>query len=135
MKKLFVTIALLLIANVSFAQQNAAFKADVLRYLEVSGQSAAIKSLSKQIATQIPEAKQAAFLVEFDASIKDFLSKTADVYMTEFTPEDMKQILKFYDSPVGKKLTSKSELLLEKGKTVGEEWGKSLQPMMMKYSQ
>jgi hypothetical protein len=59
----------------------------------------------------------------------------ADVYMTEFTHDDIKAIMKFYDSPIGKKLTEKAEVLYEKGNAVGEEWGMGLQAIMMKYMQ
>ncbi|PKP14603.1 MAG: hypothetical protein CVU07_14035, partial [Bacteroidetes bacterium HGW-Bacteroidetes-23] len=65
----------------------------------------------------------------------DLMSKMADMYMSEFTHDEIKALLKFYESPVGKKLTDKTEVLYNKGQTVGQEWGMGLQTMMMKYMQ
>ena len=115
--------------------QDADFKKDVLKYLEVSGQSSNIKTALKEISKSVPDAKKAAFNVELDAAIQDLMSKTADMYMTEFTHEDITAFLKFYDTPAGKKLTSKSDTLTEKGQDIGKDWGQGLQGMMMKYMQ
>lgn len=133
MKKTVLTFALLLITSIGFSQD--AFKKDVINYLEVSGQANTFKMITKDLVNNIPEAKQAEFKKELDASISDLMSKMADMYMTEFTHEDIKSLLKFYESPAGKKLTDKTEVLYTKGQTVGQEWGMGLQTMMMKYMQ
>ncbi|RAR49682.1 DUF2059 domain-containing protein [Flavobacterium lacus] len=133
MKKTVLTFALLLITTLGFSQD--AFKNDVVKYLEVSGQSNTFKMITKDLASNIPEAKKAEFQKELDASINDLMGKMADMYMTEFTHDDVKALLKFYESPAGKKLTDKTEVLYNKGQTVGQEWGMGLQTMMMKYMQ
>lgn len=133
MKKNVLTFAFLLITAFSFSQD--AFKNDVVKYLEVSGQANTFKMITKDLVANIPEAKQADFKKELDASIGDLLVKMADMYMTEFTHDEIKALLKFYDSPVGKKLTDKTEVLYNKGQAVGQEWGMGLQALMMKYMQ
>jgi len=133
MKKVVLTFALLLITTIGFSQE--AFKKDVVNYLEVSGQSNTFKMITKDLVNNIPEAKKAEFQKELDASINDLMSKMADMYMSEFTHDEIKALLKFYESPVGKKLTDKTEVLYTKGQTVGQEWGMGLQTMMMKYMQ
>ncbi len=133
MKKTVLTFVLLLITTLGFSQD--AFKNDVVKYLEVSGQSNTFKMITKDLASNIPEAKKAEFQKELDASINDLMGKMADMYMTEFTHDDVKALLKFYESPAGKKLTDKTEVLYNKGQTVGQEWGMGLQTMMMKYMQ
>jgi hypothetical protein len=55
--------------------------------------------------------------------------------MEEYTKEDVKAMLDFYDSPVGKKINSKAGEILEKSQKAGQEWGEGLQGMMMKYVQ
>jgi hypothetical protein len=133
MKKTVLTFALLLITTLGFSQD--AFKNDVIKYLEMSGQSNTFKMITKDLSANIPEAKKADFQKELDASIDDLMGKMAEMYMTEFTHDDVKALLKFYESPVGKKLTEKTEVLYTKGQTVGQEWGMGLQSMMMKYMQ
>jgi hypothetical protein len=91
--------------------------------------------LTKDLSSNIPETKRADFQKELDASINDLMSKMAEMYMTEFTHEDIKSLLKFYDSEVGKKLASKTEVLYAKGQQVGQDWGQGIQSLMMKYMQ
>jgi hypothetical protein len=133
MKKTVLSFALLLITTIGFSQET--FKNDVVKYLEVSGQSNTFKMITKDLSANIPEAKKADFQKELDVSIDGLLVKMAEMYMSEFTHDEIKSLLKFYESPVGKKLTDKTEVLYTKGQAVGQEWGMGLQTMMMKYMQ
>ena len=134
MKKLLFTLAIIVVTQFSNAQDSD-FKKDVLKYLELSGQSANIKTALKEVSKNVPADKQAAFTIELDAAIQDLMSKTADMYMTQFTLADITDFLKFYETPSGKKLTEKTGMLTEKGMEIGKEWGQGLQSMMMKYMQ
>jgi hypothetical protein len=133
MKKTVLTFALLLITTIGFSQE--AFKNDVLKYLDISGQANTFKMITKDLSANIPEAKKEDFQRDLDKSIAELMGKMADMYMTEFTHDEIKALLKFYESPIGKKLTEKTEVLYNKGQTVGQEWGMGLQSMMMKYMQ
>ena len=133
MKKTVLTFALFLITTIGFSQE--AFKNDVLKYLDISGQANTFKMITKDLSTNIPEAKKEEFQRDLDKSIIELMSKMADMYMTEFTHDEIKALLKFYESPIGKKLTEKTEVLYNKGQIVGQEWGIGLQSMMMKYMQ
>lgn len=129
------TIALLLCTfafQISFSQEDA-FKNDVVKYLEISGQKQTFKMLTQDIVKSIPEPKQAEFTVELNKSIDDLISKMADKYKEEFTHSEIKEMLKFYESKTGKKLADKTTILYEKGQAVGQEWGMNLQEVVMKY--
>ncbi|PZR16230.1 MAG: hypothetical protein DI539_17785 [Flavobacterium psychrophilum] len=134
MKKLLLTLLVLFAAQVTFAQDSA-FKQDIVKFLNLSGQKKTFELLVKDVVNNIPAEKQADFKKELNASLDDLMSKMADIYVTEFTHDDIKALIKFYESPAGKKLTSKSEVLFEKGNAVGQEWGAGLQSMLMKYMQ
>lgn len=133
MKNLFLAFTFLLFAGASFAQNT--FKQDVVKYLELSGQKKTFEMITKDIVTNVPAAKQEAFKKDLDASISDLMNKMADVYMTEISHEDIKAAIKFYESPAGKKISSKSEALYTKAQAVGQEWGMGLQEKVMKYMQ
>ncbi|THF49086.1 DUF2059 domain-containing protein [Flavobacterium supellecticarium] len=135
MKKIVLTFALVLAAQIGMAQTNEAFKKDVLKVIEVTGSASQMKLAKDQILKMIPKEKQAAFLVEFDASLPSLYDKIAKVYMEEYSHDDIKQILKFYETPVGKKMTDKAGVIAEKNMAASQEWGSSLQGMMMKYMQ
>ena len=55
--------------------------------------------------------------------------------METYTQEELKQIIKFYNSPVGKKIAMSSGELYKETTSAGQEWGMGLQSTMMKYMQ
>ena len=134
MKKIIFVFVCMLAAQFSIGQDDA-FKKDVTKLLEISGSGAQMEVAKAQIINMIPADKQAAFLVEFNATLPSFYEKLAKVYMEVYTPQDVKEMIKFYESPTGKKMASKAGELTEKSQAAGQEWGASLQPMMMKYMQ
>ena len=133
MKKIILTLALVCIAQLGFSQVDEAFKKDVLKVIENSGAANQMKSAKGQILKMIPEAKQAAFIVEFDATLPSLYDKLAAVYMEVYTKEDIKGMLAFYESTVGKKMAASSGVIMEKSQEAGQEWGQGLQGMMAKY--
>jgi hypothetical protein len=134
MKKLLVAVAFAFVTHVGFAQDEA-FKKDVLRVIEMSGATNQMKSAKNQILQMVPKEKQAAFIVEFDSTLPSLYDKLATIYMEEYSKEDIKAMIAFYESPVGKKINEKSGVILEKSQAAGQEWGQGLQTMMMKYAQ
>ena len=132
MKKIVIVAAFMLAGHFGFAQ-DAAFKADAEKYLEVSGQMKTFDYLTEEIMQNIPEAKRAEFKKEFEVSLKDFKSKMAEIYMEEFTHSDIKELIHLYETPIGKKLYEKNKVLYDKGQIIGTEWGMGLQGIMMKY--
>lgn len=133
MKKILLTIALVFFAQLSFAQD--AFKMDVLNLIQKSGAAGPMKSAKDQIMTAVPEDKKAVFSKEFDATLPSLYDKMAKVYMETYTHQDIKDMLKFYESPIGKKMAEKSGELATKSMAAGQEWGMELQSVMIKYIQ
>lgn len=133
MKKLLLTAALILVAHLGMAQD--AVKKDALKYLELSGQIKSFEFVLADIVKNVPAEKQAEFKKELDVEIKKLMDKMADLYVAEFTPEDLKAAIAFYESPAGKRISAKTGVLAEKGQVIGQEWGMGLQPLLMKYMQ
>ena len=134
MKKIFISIAFLLIAQITIAQ-NASFKADVLKLISISGADAQIKLVKPQILSMVPENKKENFSKEFDASVPSLLDKMANVYMEIYTPDDIKAMIVFYESPVGKKMSEKAGELGQKSMQAGMEWSQELQGLITKYKE
>ena len=131
MKKIFITTAFFFIANFAMAQD--AFKADVLKVIQQSGAAAPMQMAKEQVMANIPLTKRADFSKEFDATLPALYEEIAKVYMEVYTHEDIKQMLKFYESPIGKKIASSMGEITKKSTAVGQEWGMELQSVMMKY--
>ena len=132
MRKIVITIAFMLVAHLSFAQ-DATFKADVLKVIEQSGGTGPMQVAKEQIMQNVPLTKRADFSKDFDASLPSLLDKIAAVYMEIYTHDEVKQMMKFYDSPIGKKISSSSGILYKKSTEAGQEWGVELQSILMKY--
>lgn len=133
MKKLILTVSVVLLSQFVMAQD--AFKEDVLKVLKASGSAAQMEMAKDQVMQSIPEDKKADFSKDFDASLPSLYDKMAKVFMETYTHDEVKQMLTFYASPVGKKITEKASELTKKNMDSGQEWGMELQGMMMKYMQ
>lgn len=133
MKNVFLTFALIFLANMASAQDS--FKADALKVIELSGAAGPMQMAKEQILQSIPEAKKMEFSKDFDASLPALYAKLATIYMETYSAEDVKAMLAFYESPVGKKISASAGDLFKKSTAAGQEWGADLQAMMMKYMQ
>jgi len=133
MKKLVLTVAFFLVANFAIAQD--AFKTDVLKVIQQSGAAAPMQMAKEQVMENIPLTKREAFSKEFDATLPALYEEIAKIYMEVYTHEDVKQMLKFYESPIGKKISSSLGEITKKSTVAGQEWGMELQSIMMKYIQ
>lgn len=131
MKKLILSVVVLLVTQLAIAQDS--FKNDVLKVLKASGSGAQMEMAKEQVLANIPDDKKADFSKDFDASLPSLYDKMAKVYMETYTHEEIKQMLKFYNSPVGKKITEKASELTKKNMDAAQEWGMELQGIMMKY--
>jgi uncharacterized protein len=133
MKNLILTIALVFATQISFSQVDESFKKEVLKVIEKSGADGQMAAAKKQILAMIPEDKHAAFLIEFEAFMPKVHDATAKVYMEEYTKEDIKAMLAFYESPVGKKMAEKSEIIASKSQEAMMSLQGDIQALVMKY--
>jgi hypothetical protein len=134
MKKIILT-AVFAFATFSGFAQDEALKKDVLKVIELSGSGGQMAAAKKQLLGMIPKEKQAAFIIEFDALMPKIYDASAKVYMEEFTKEDIKAMLAFYESPVGKKMAEKSEVIATKSQEGMAALQGEIQALMMKYMQ
>jgi hypothetical protein len=134
MRKILLSIAFVLVTGVMFAQEKAS-KADVLQVIEKSGASGQLNAAKKQLLSMIPSDKHAAFVIEFDALINKANDATAEIYIAEYSKEDIKAMLAFYNSPTGKKMAEKAETIAEKSQESMMTLQGEVQAMMGKYMQ
>ena len=93
----------------------------------------ALQPTIDQFAGMVPAEKKAAFLKEVEGTFPEFFSSMAKVYMEEYTHDDIKQLLAFYNSPIGKKMTSKQGAIQQKAMMAGQSWGMKIQALLGKY--
>ncbi len=103
-------------------------RADIKRLMEVTD----VSNLGRQIMNRLvltmrkgrSEVPWDNFMAEFD--INEFIEMIIPIYDKHFTHEEIKQLIAFYESPIGKKMIKVQPQLMMDSMTAGEEWGKKL---------
>jgi len=132
MRKLFIAATMLFAVQVASAQ-SADFKKDMLEVISVSGTSANFTAFLDPIMEQIPEDKHADFKKDFEGSLPGLYEKMAEVMMKYYTHDDVKKMLEFYNSPVGKKMQAVTPEIIKDQMSATQEWQMQLQGVLMKY--
>lgn len=134
MKKLLIVLVVAFSTQFSFAQDKG-FRADVKKMIELTGANAQIQTAKEQVIGLIPEDKHEAFTKEFNESLKPVLKKQEDFYLKNYTQDEVKQIIKFYESPIGKKMALKTSEQIEATLPEIQNWSMELQGLIMKYQE
>ena len=133
MKKILVSLAVLWCVALGVqAQDNQEYEKQVAKMLEMTHTMDAMKQIFPQMTAmlkqQLPQAPDE-FWKELDASMNGMYDKmikaVIPVYKKYLTLDDLKEIIKFYETPVGKKLSemnpkATAEILESTGKRVFE---------------
>lgn len=133
MKKLLTVLSFLALMNFSGYGQAASeeYEATLKTMFEVSGSEqtyqAAIKQIFKTYKQQYPTMDSATWSdleKEFSkASLDDLTSMLVPVYKKYLTQEDLKELIKFYQTPVGKKFAKNTPFIMQESMQVGQQWG------------
>lgn len=133
MKKLI--LATVLVFTVStYAQNDADFKTQTLEFIKLTGATKAFDDAIDQIGAMVSQDNKEAYKKEAAATLDELYSDMADLYMVEFTKEEIQELVKFYKSDIGKKLASKQSALAQKGMMMGQSWGMKVQGIAQKYN-
>ena len=96
--------------------------------LELTGSAALSRQMMEQMlpslklaVPDVPDSFWNDFMAEVDAN--ELADRLVPVYVKHFTLEELEQLAAFYRSPLGKKLTSETPLLLKESMAIGQQWG------------
>ncbi|MDP2060383.1 MAG: DUF2059 domain-containing protein [Flavobacteriaceae bacterium] len=132
MTKRFLTITLLLFVSITvFGQADKEYNETLKRMFEVSGSEKSYQAVVKQMFTMF---KQQYSDVELDVwgdlekefsktSLNDLTEMLVPVYSKYMTLEDLKELIKFYETPVGKKFAKNTPLIMQESMQIGQQWG------------
>ncbi len=65
-------------------------------------------------------------LAEFNRSLPGFIELVAIIFDVNFTHDEIKDLIEFYESPTGKKIIEKMPLVMQQSMAVGERWGEEV---------
>ena len=132
MKKVILVVLFVFTTVIINAQEKDAFTVETEKLIELITKPA-LQPTIDQFAGMVAEDKKADFLKELDGTLPELYSAMAKIYMEEFTQDEIKELLAFYDTKIGKKMTSKQGVLMQKGMIAGQSWGMKVQALLGKY--
>lgn len=140
MKKVIVLVAVIALSVSTVIARDVkdeSYYKDFIKLLKVSGttktQKLMLKSMFEQF-KKMPNAKPEIFK-NMEKMMHDELAQLNDklfpVYKKYFSHEDLKEIIKFYESPIGKKMVKSQPLIVKESFQIGSEWGRSVAKRVM----
>jgi len=132
MKKI-ILLGAFVVAFAVQAQDNAAFKSDAIELIKATGVDAAFDDAIAQLGGNVTEAKKEEYTKEAKGTLNGLYSKMAELYTAEFTHAEIKELITFYKSDLGKKMASKQLIISQKGMMLGQAWGFEVQGIAQKY--
>ncbi|MCF8362099.1 MAG: DUF2059 domain-containing protein [Prolixibacteraceae bacterium] len=132
----YVSISLLLgmLLAVLCVNAQSDYDKDLEKFLQINGSTETYNIMYEQILTQlkmskpgVPDSVWSNLKTEvFDNEVKELTKKMVPLYKKHFTHEDVKELINFYESPIGKKLVTKTPLLTQESMQFSQQWGMSL---------
>ncbi|ULC59769.1 DUF2059 domain-containing protein [Flaviramulus sp. BrNp1-15] len=116
------------------AQENTEFKNETVEFLKLTGAGAAFENAIDQIGTMVSAENKEAYIKEANGTLVGLYDKMADLYMAEFTQDEIKELVAFYNTNLGKKLAEKQLGLTQKAMMFGQSWGMEVQAIAQKYN-
>lgn len=139
MKKILVIVILSFISSSTFAQDNAAYTATLKKMLESTGGQGAFQAAIKQMfsmfrqqKTNVPAEIWNSLQTEMEkTSMDDLATLLTPVYQKQLSEADLKKIIEFYETPIGKKYASAVPTIMQESMQVGQEWGMKIGQQIM----
>ncbi len=127
-----ITLSFLAFSLTVFSQNtDKEYESLVYKLLDQSGSSVIATQLMDQMIdtykssnTNVPDEFWESFKNQFD--IQSLQSKLIPVYAKHYTKDDLKEIIKFYKSDLGKKIIEKTPLISQESYDIGAGWGKEI---------
>lgn len=104
---------------------------DIRRLLEMTGAGElgiqVLEQLLAQFQQSMPEVP-ASFWVEFkkDANANALVDLVVPIYDRHFSQKEIQDVIRFYQTPSGRKLISKMPVITQESIQVGQKWGEQL---------
>lgn len=134
MKKTLFVCMLMLAVTVNAQDNNTEFKNETVEFIKLTGAGAAFDNAIDLIGASVSEANKEAYTKEAKGTLDELYTKMAELYMAEFTQDEIKELVVFYNTDLGKKLSEKQLGLTQKAMTYGQSWGMEVQGIAQKYN-
>ncbi|MFY9310511.1 MAG: DUF2059 domain-containing protein [Bacteroidia bacterium] len=130
MKRLTISILFCALSISMFAQSST--KTDkIKKMLELTGSANLGVQVAKQMINTFKQSYSSvgdAFWDDFEKEIKaeDLMDLIIPIYDKHYTEEDIDQLIAFYNSPIGKKMTENLPIIMQESMAAGQTWGSKI---------
>lgn len=109
---------------------------DIRRLLEASGAAAAGKQVMDQMMDMFSQSNPAVppefwTGLQEEIDMDEFVNMLIPVYEKHLSHEDIKGLIAFYESPLGRKMVATQPALMEDSMVLGQQWGADLARRVM----
>jgi hypothetical protein len=132
MRNVLAAIGVLCVLGLGTAgAQETAKQKDIRHLLQITGSGELGTQVMQQMITnmkqsfpKVPEAFWTDFMKEVHTN--ELVDLIVPVYDRNLTQDDVKQLIKFYETPTGKKFVSVLPKITQESMVVGQKWGREL---------
>lgn len=130
----FLGLLLLTFYSLTFAQSDEQYKKTLIKLFRVSNTEQTYEVAIKQMFSMFRQ-QQSNVPIEIwndlekemnKTSMNDLISMLIPVYSKHLTIDDLNELIKFYESPVGQKYAEKNPLIVQESMQVGQQWGQKI---------
>ncbi|MFY0599425.1 MAG: DUF2059 domain-containing protein [Cyclobacteriaceae bacterium] len=122
---------LFLISATSFAQGEKEYGKTLKKMFQVSGTEEAYKVAIEQVMLSFKQQDTGLSADDWSELEKEFMKTSMNdltemlvpVYQKYMTLEDLKAMISFYETPVGKKFAKNTPMITQESMQVGQQWG------------
>lgn len=133
MNKIIVVLFLVFTSSL-FAQSD--YEKTFEKMYSVSGMNGSYKPIAEQMTKMLgSEVDKVAVEQLFRNALKDLMKRMIPVYKKYLTIDDLKAIIAFYETPVGKKFAQSQPAIAEDMMPIAQQWGMEFGQKMMELSQ
>ncbi len=139
--KTTITVILMALCAFTVTAQEDEYSKDILKMLSINGSEVAYDAMYDQLTTAmkmqkagVPDATWGKLKTEvFDAQIVELNKKMVPIYKQNLSHADVKEIIKFYESEVGKKLAASTSNITKSSMQMSQQWAMQLMGKMNEF--
>lgn len=129
-----ILISAFLVAITMQAQGDSAYKNTAIEFVKITSDNEVFDTAIDQLGKEVLETKKKEFQAEAKTTLDDLYGNLASLFMEEFTHAELKELVVFYKTDLGKKLAKNQLRISQKAMRVGVSWGHEIQMVAQKYS-
>jgi uncharacterized protein len=133
-KRILLTALLFVVCFSTFGQVDKEYSKKLQKVFELSGTEGTYQAAIKQIFIIYKQQYSTVEPGVWDELEKEFLNTSvtsltemlAPVYAKYLTIDDLQELIKFYETPIGKKYAQSTPLITQESMQIGQQWGVKL---------